>query len=292
MAANKRGNSYMGLFDILDKVSEAVGAALNKVTPKGFRLADAFKSSISSKIASFAGGVKSEFDSWDIPFPAKIRAKKFMDELKIELRERGIFVTENKNLLEFEKAKLSVNRNKISIEKLAKKVEGKPTVAFIRLKLFEANRILKESYEVLNSSPNKASVAAFQKAYAKHLMAASDGIKAGLNSIGQKPESRTWDKPLETFLGGYSDYLLKKFKKENILPSSEFSLSLGSSAQAKKFKGAFEAEVKSAIGETKPAYVAIKIKGTRNPELIVQTETKKVSQVKFAENETARRVIH
>ena len=50
MSANKRGNSYMGLFDILDKVSEAVGAALNKVTPKGFRLADAFKSSISSKM--------------------------------------------------------------------------------------------------------------------------------------------------------------------------------------------------------------------------------------------------
>jgi hypothetical protein len=281
----------MGLFDLLEKISGAVEAALIKVTPKGFKLAYNFKSAVTSKIASFASGVRSQYSSWEIPFPAKIRAKKFMDQLKIELRKRGVAVNSGRNFLEFEKAKVSLKRNKISIEKLTTKVKGAPKVAFIRLKMYEAKRMLKESYQILYKSASRSSIAAFQNKYAKHLIAASDGIKAGLSSLGQKPESRIWDKRIEKFLNGYSDYLLRKHKKESILPSSEFSLNLGSSKEAKKFKSAFQEEVKRAIGKTKPAHLAINIKGTQKPKLVVKTEAKKISQVKFAVNKPKRKAI-
>jgi hypothetical protein len=288
----------MGFFDLLNKISSAVEVALKKVTPKGFRLSDDFVSNVRSKISQFAAGMRTQYTSFEIPFPRKVSLPKFFTAFKKELQKRDVKFNSGKNFIEFEKAKVAISRNKLTIKKIEKTISMKPRVAFIRLPVHEAKRYLKESFEVVIPRPSggkelrthKSRIAAFQLKYARHVMAASDGIKAGLRAINQNPESRNWNTKINKFLEGYCDYLLKKEKKD-ILPSSSFSLTMGSSADAKKFKSTFQKEVKTKVGKPNPAHVSVNIKGATKRLLVVATVVKKIQKTTLKGKKMARRVV-
>jgi hypothetical protein len=292
----------MGFLEIFEKISSAVEAALEKSVPARLyrRLSEDFKSSLKTKIGQFAGGMTGGNAYWGMSFPRGVSIAKFLKELKEELKNRKVKFQEKEGFLKFEKTQLSISGKKLKIGKLVGKVEGtaKPPmrqIAFVRLTEHAAKRYLRQAYEAIHGRPEsgrgKARLAAFQKKYVKQVMAASDGIKAGLRAAGyDKQAVRGLEGPIETFLGGYCDHLLAKHQKTGGNPKSTLPLDLGSSADVRKFKKGFEAEVKDALGKPTPVYLTVGPSKTRSRRVVVSTPLKKVQKLKYAEKELARRM--
>ena len=283
---------------MLGNIADAAEAALAKVTPKGFRLSEKFSSEVKSRLSQYVAGMKTEFPLFSIAFPKRLSAARFLDEFRKELESRGVKYSLGQDALQFDKARVFVSANKLSMEKSEIKTRQRLQVAFIRLNEFEAKRMLKEAYELLIPPPESpkqrkmynTGVGAFTAKYAKHVMAASDGLKSGLRAIGQNPETGNWNAKMAKFLEGYCDYIAKK-ETRDVVPSSDFSLTMGSSADARKFKAAFEAEAKSAIGQERPDGIALNIEGLKKNKLVVATIVQKVQKTEFAEVEKPKRII-
>jgi hypothetical protein len=276
--------------------SQALIAAKAALNISSKRMPSHMKREITGLIRDYASGKMSAGAYQTYNLSSSREARSFLSALKKQLQAKGIPVTLRGNTLMAGNMKLVASGRSIKIVATKPLAKAAPVISITRMTKGAAKRLLRRAYEKMRPAPKKPKIvtpayraskakheAALRRFYAKyerHLMALSDGLKAGLAAVQQNPESAVWRGRISTFLESYAHYLDQNDRKEPIptgtgnvsFPSLSLSIETG-----RKFRTAF----KKAAGTSKPIGILVELKGFNKPLLSVRMDIKRKGKVRI-----------